>query len=71
MTTTTSWATFEDCEVVRQTEKAILVDIPEAGEQKWVPKSIIDKDSEVPTDLKGCLIVPRWWALQEELVDDD
>ena len=49
---------------VGETEKAIRVEIE--GESFWVPKSLIDDDSEVYADgHEGTLIIPEWWAEQE------
>ena len=38
---------LEDCECVRDTENAILVDIPDMGENTWVPRSQVHDDSEI------------------------
>jgi hypothetical protein len=37
----------------------------------WIPKSVIDNDSEAyKMGTKGCLIIHRWFAIKEEMVDD-
>ena len=62
-------ARFEDTEVIRGTDKALLINIE--GEEKWIPKSVIHDDSEVFDDnenRKGALVLKRWWAEQEDLV---
>lgn len=62
-------ARFEDAEVMRETDKALLINIE--GEEKWVPKSVIDDDSEVfdgRENRKGALVLKLWWAEQEGLV---
>jgi len=60
---------FEDCKVKHETELALLVEIE--GEPVWVPKSVIDDDSEVYDDnenAKGALVVKEWWAEKAGLV---
>ena len=61
-------ATFEDVEVCRETDRGVLLYIPdqccgrrEIGEI-WVARSVIDRQSEVPRATKGYLIVDRWYA---------
>jgi len=50
-----------------ETAKAILVVLDDAME-KWIPKSVIDEDSEVyKMGTSGTLIVKRWFAEKEEL----
>jgi len=48
--------------VVRETERALLVEVE--GEEVWVPKSVIDDDSEVYSVKSGAgtMVVRRWWA---------
>lgn len=54
--------TFEDCVSLRETEKALLVDISGIGET-WVPKSQIHADSEVyEPNQEGALVVMEWFA---------
>jgi hypothetical protein len=65
-------ATFEDSEVVAETDKALRVRMdPEyGGEMIWIPKSVVDDDSEVyRMGDKGDLILKRWWAVKEELIE--
>ena len=62
-------ATFEDVEVYRSAgDRSVLLFIPdqecgrpEIGEV-WVPRSVIDRESQVPNRGKGYLIVDRWYA---------
>lgn len=61
-----------DVRVVRETHEgetelgALLVEID--GEEKWVPKSVIDDDSEVyEKDQDGTLIIAGWWARKNGL----
>lgn len=64
-------ATFEDVEVIRETEKAILCIIPEVGlEATWIPKSVLDEDSEVHgLEDAGALIIDRWFAIKEKWIE--
>ena len=57
---------FEDVKAEAETEKAILVEIE--GDKYWVPKSQLDKNSEVnEKGDEGTLITTRWWAEKEGL----
>lgn len=59
---------IEDVFCERETAKAILVDLGSKG-KKWIPKSLIDDDSEVyATGHTGTLVVPEWFAVKENLV---
>lgn len=57
-------------EVVRSTEKALLVQL-ESGDTKWIPKSVIHDDSEVYEEAgdasAGDVVVMAWWARKEGL----
>lgn len=58
---------LDDANVIRATEKAILVEV--GGEEMWVPQSQIDDDSEVWEERQeGTLIVSEWWAERKGLV---
>lgn len=64
-------ARFDDCEVKRSTEKALLVYIPDLDENRWIPRSVVHDDSEVFDDEennKGTLVVEDWFAEKENLV---
>jgi hypothetical protein len=51
-----------------ETAKAIHVRF-EDGKLQWIPKSIIDDDSEVyEKGHEGTLIIPEWFALREGLI---
>jgi hypothetical protein len=55
--------TFEDCECVGETDKAILVNVPDLDDEVWVPKSQLDDDSEVyKLGTDGTLVVSDWLA---------
>jgi hypothetical protein len=58
-----------DVEVLRETEKALLVRA-ETGDEVWIPKSLVDDDSEC-FSLKsspGTMLLPGWFARKERLV---
>jgi hypothetical protein len=59
--------TLEVTEVLRETDKALLVLVEEM--EVWIPKSIIDDDSECYSKKSGPgdLIVPEWFAEREGL----
>lgn len=56
--------------VLRETDKALLVELEELGEERWIPKSVVHDDSEVfggGENDEGEMIVQRWWALENGL----
>jgi hypothetical protein len=64
---------IEDAEVVRATDRAILVDSPLFDEPQWIPKSgkVIHDDSEVWDDTDdakgpGSLLIYRWFAEKQD-----
>lgn len=58
--------TLPDVKCIKETKLAILCEIE--GEEHWIPKSVIDDDSEVyETDTDGKLIIPEWFATKEGL----
>jgi hypothetical protein len=53
----------EDCEALHETDKALLVYIPEFNEEHWIPKSQIKADSEVYEEgTSGTLVIGEWIA---------
>jgi hypothetical protein len=60
-------AQLDVTEVLKETDKALLVVVEEM--EVWVPKSIIDDESECYSMKSGpgVLIVPEWWATKEGL----
>ena len=59
---------FEKVFCDRETAQAIHVHL-ETGEEKWIPKSLIDDDSEVyKQGDEGKLVLPEWFALKEGLI---
>lgn len=60
-------ATFPDVRCIKETSLAILCDIE--GNEQWIPKSVIDDDSEVHEEGdEGTLSVAGWFATKEGLV---
>jgi hypothetical protein len=57
--------------VVKATDKAVLVDLGEIGEEKWIPRSVLggEEDAdEIDEGYVGDIVVQRWWAVKEQLV---
>ena len=58
-------------EVIRDTSLAICVilDDDDENRERWVPRSMIDEDSEIDRDAtpgdSGELVVPQFWAEDE------
>lgn len=65
---------IDDAIVVRETEKALLVEAPILDEEQWVPKSQITEDSEVFNAKSGkepgSLIVTHWIAQQKGWINE-
>lgn len=58
---------FDDIEVISDSEKAILVNVD--GMDCWIPKSQIDDDSEVyEKGTFGKLVISEWIAKEKGLV---
>jgi len=58
---------IEEVLVIHETEKALLCEIE--GEERWIPKSVIDDDSEVWVyGHEGQLVVAEWWAEKYGLI---
>ena len=54
---------IENCEVLKETQKAILVEADVFDEPVWIPISQIDDDSEVyGIGHAGTLIITSWLA---------
>ena len=53
---------FPKSKALRDTAKALLVEL-DGGEEVWVPKSVIDEDSEVfEPGNTGTLILAQWFC---------
>lgn len=62
---------FDDVTVVRSSDKALLVSIPEHDDGKpiWIPQSHIHDDSEVYKEgTSGTLVISEWIATEKGLV---
>jgi len=59
-------------EVVVAKEKALLIRLDELGEEKWIPRSVLEDDSEITEEAEegdeGEVIVKTWFAEKEGLV---
>lgn len=65
----TSGCSVGDGECTRETDRAILVFLADIGEEYWVPKSVVDDDSEVwERGQEGEVVVQEWWARDRGLV---
>jgi len=63
-------ARFENCEVKRDSGKALLVYIEDLEETRWIPKSVVHDDSEVFDDnenSRGTLVIEDWFAEKEDM----
>lgn len=59
--------TIEDVKCTKETDKALLVEIE--GEEHWIPKSMVDDDSEVySVGDEGQLVISEWFAKKEGLI---
>jgi hypothetical protein len=56
---------FEDCRLVRSTEKAGLFYMPEFGEQ-WIPFSQVSDDSVDRDGHTGSIFLTKWICDQKE-----
>lgn len=62
---------LEDVDVIKVTEKAVLVLYE--GEERWIPKSIItdpDPDDLEEGDEREEIEVPMWFAKKEGICDE-
>jgi hypothetical protein len=63
--------TIYDAEVVKATEKALLVRGDDLDEDLWVPRSVIKDESPLDPDAvegdQEDLEVKKWWAEKEGL----
>lgn len=60
---------FTNVKAKRETAKALLCEFPD-GEDRWVPQSQIDSDSEVyKMGDEGDLVTTEWWAVNAEVED--
>ena len=56
-----------DVEAINSTPKALLCRL-EDGREVWIPRSVVDEESEVHDEGdQGVLVVAGWFAEKEEL----
>lgn len=54
-------ATIRDCVAIKETDKALLVEID--GDEQWIPKTAVHEDSEVYQEGdEGDLVLKGWFA---------
>lgn len=57
--------TFDDCEVVHETDKALFVLAPDLDDKEpvWIPQSQVTEDSEIwKLGQSGKLVITTWFA---------
>jgi hypothetical protein len=60
---------FEGASCISQSNKAIRVRLADRVTPIWIPRSLVDDDSEVyERGHTGTLVLPEWWCIQEGLV---
>lgn len=60
---------FKDVRCERESDKAILVSIPDYEQPMWIPRSQIHEDSEVYGEgHTGTLVISEWIAKQKDLI---
>lgn len=64
---------IDEVMVQHVTDKALKCENPE-GDEFWIPKSQIHRESEITEKSKkgdtGILVIPRWLAIEKGLVDE-
>ena len=61
--------TIENCEIIKETSKAILVESENLDEETWIPQSQVHDDSEIWKEgQKGDLIISEWMAKKIGLI---
>jgi hypothetical protein len=59
---------YLEARCIQATEKALLCEL-ETGDERWVPKSLVARDSQVTKrGDDGELAVPLWWAEKEGIL---
>lgn len=57
-----------DCKVVRETDKAYLIDYGHAKDQAWIPKSQVDDYCEERDGTITSIFIPEWLAKDKGLI---
>ena len=64
------WVNVEIDEVLAVTERAMLVVASTTGDEVWIPFSLVDPECGIDSvGDAGTLIVRRWIAVREGLID--
>lgn len=62
------WTHFDDCEIVKTTEKALLIRFEDLGEEKWVPRSqVADHELYNDGDVGQTVSITDWFCERENL----
>ena len=62
----TEYVALSQCEVTVGTERAVMIEVRETGEELWVPRSVCERGAELElgdTDVR----VHRWFADKNDL----
>lgn len=51
---------LEDCEILEETEHALLVFYAEAGEEHWIPRSAVEEGDTYRAGFQGDLQIKAW-----------
>ena len=63
-----SWVTIDVNEVVRETDRAILIRL-QNGHEQWVPRSQIENSDDFSTgDCDVEMSISEWFATKEDLL---
>lgn len=59
---------LDGTECIKETDRALLVVVEDGTREVWIPKSVVDDDSEVFKEGdEGTLVVHEWFAQKEDL----
>lgn len=60
---------IENCFIIHETEKAVLIECDFFDENQWVPKSVIHDNSEIWRDGQcGDLTIKLWFAEKQDWI---
>lgn len=57
---------FNECEVIKETPKALLINIPYIDDQDWIPKSQIHDNSEIYEDKQKGVLALNLWLVEKK-----
>lgn len=59
---------IDNCTCTRETDAAIFVQCDDWDEPMWMPKSVVDEDSDVyKRGTDGVLVIKAWFAKKHDL----